>query len=159
MVEGAWMQPLIHKSDLDSDSGRVGSTTLLNLPLRLSDGVRAITMNPSSLRTRRLVVVAGETPVLDGAETIVTGDGDTEIAVAEGGEVETAVEGDGEMEATVVVDGEPKTTVEEGAGALPSLAQVAVDGASPAGTTVPLIRPSRLGRVKPPMLLLRFRPH
>ena len=155
------MRLLIHKSDLDSDSGRVGSTTLLNLRLRLSDGVRATAMNPNSLRTGHLVVVVGETPVmgggrvkritpvLDGAETIVTGDGETQITVAEGGEVGTKVEGDGET----------KTAVEQGVGALPSLGQVAVDGAPPTGTMVLLIQPNRLGRVKPPLLPLRFRPH
>lgn len=51
-----------------------------------------------------------------------------------------------------------KITMGEGAGALQSPVQVVVDGAPPAGTMIPLLRPSRLRRVRPPIPLLWFRP-
>ena len=160
------MQPLM---GLASDSGRVGSITPLNLWLSLSDGVRAIVTNQNSLQTSRLVAAAGETramggervkqitPTPDGAkETTIAEDGETGIKEAGDGETETTV---GEQGITVGEDGGEITVVAEGAGALQSLVQVVVDGAPPAGTMIPLLRPSKLPRVKPPTPLLSLRPH
>lgn len=113
---------------------------LLSRSLCLLAGVRPTITNPSSLRTRRLVVV-------DGVEETRTMDGERvkQVTPIAGGEAETAV----------VVDGE----AEDGARPVMSLARVmVVDGDPPARTTSP-IRPSRLRRRRPPIPTLRSRPH